>query len=414
MNDPKATEQLQKPWQNRADLPAVAAKHRVPAAIACFVCALVIPLATNETYARILTAVLFVCVVFFVRTRTHVGITLVAALLISLVLGFSGAAVFLAIVLGIALTAYLITIFERSYLAVLLPLLAFGAAYLWTRDLLLSSAALIFLPAAILLAVATLWEKGRTTAICFAIAGLLISALAITAVMIDRTQGGLTSETIRSAVENGREFVVTQLISARDSLLAATSGVEMDEQMREAYDQLRVTMSDDVLRTTVGILFNVVPALVTMLCSILAFLAQMILNATYRRTGLDKVLTPAATTFTMSGTAAVLYMIAFVLILLVSDSTMAGAVIQNVALILTPGFCVMGIYDLRQMLLRMRNHSRMWFVIFLGASLCLCSGASALYVLAMWGAYGVVMHLLKEKLMQKMQDAAGGNHQDRD
>ena len=205
-----------------------------------------------------------------------------------------------------------------------------------------------------------------------------------------------------------------QLISARDSLLAVTSEIEMDEQMRETYDQLRVTMSDDVLRTTVGILFNVVPALVTMLCSILAFLAQMILNATYRRTGLDKVLTPAATTFTMSGTAAVLYMIAFVLILLVSDSTMAGAVIQNVALILTPGFCVMGIYDLRQMLLRMRNHSRMWFVIFLGASLCLCSGASALYVLAMWGAYGVVMHLLKEKLMQKMQDAAGGNHQDRD
>jgi uncharacterized protein YybS (DUF2232 family) len=201
------------------------------------------------------------------------------------------------------------------------------------------------------------------------------------------------------------------MISARDTLLQATAEIEMDEQMRSFYDQLAQNMSDDVIRLTVGILFNVVPALVTVLCSILAFLSQMLLNAIYRRTGLDAVLTREATTFTMSGVAAAIYVLAFMLTLFVSDSTMAGAVIRNVALILTPGFCVMGIYDLRQILSHMRGQSRLWFILFMGAMLCFCSGSSALYVLAMWGAYGVGTRLLREKMKQKMQEASG---EDRD
>ena len=414
MNDPKTTENLQNPWKNRADRPSVDVKYRILAAFACFVCALAIPMSNTETVAGVLAALLFVGVVFFVRTRTHVFVTLLTAVLVSLVLGIAGATAFLAIVLGTALTAYLVTALERPYWVVILPLLAFGVAFVWTQDVGPASFSLIFVPAAILLAVATLMGKERTTAICFTVAGFLMSALTITAVMIYRTQGGLDLEAIRNAVDSGREYIVRELIAARDSLLEVTAQVEMDEQMREAYDLWAQSLSDDVLRATVGILFNVVPAFVTVLCSILAFLSQMVLNATYHRTGLNTVLTPDATTFTMSGVSAVIYILAFLLTLFVSDTTMAGAVIQNIVLILTPGFCVMGIYDLRQTLSRMRGQARLWFVIFVGAMLCLCSGASALYVLGMWGAYGVGARLLREKLMQRMQDVSGENGEGED
>jgi hypothetical protein len=215
-------------------------------------------------------------------------------------------------------------------------------------------------------------------------------------------------------VDSGREFIVHELIAARDALLETTSLVEMDEQMREAYDLWAQSLSDDVLRAMVGILFNVLPALVTVLCSILAFLSQMLLNAAYHRTGLNAVLTPDATTFTMSGVSAAIYTLAFLLTLFVSDATMAGAVIRNIALILTPGFCVMGIYDLRQTISRMRGQARFWFTVFVGAMLCLCSGASAFYVLGMWGAYGVGARLLREKMMQKMQDVSGENGEGKD
>ena len=318
-------------------------------------------------------------------------------------------AVFLATVLGVAVTAYLMTVSERSYFVIALPLLAFGAAYLWTRDLSLSLLALTFLPAAVLLNVATRMEKSRTTAICFAIAGLLISVAAIALTGVYLTQGSLNAETIRAAIEAGREFFVHELIAARDLLLNATTDAAMDEQMKEAYDQLAQSMSDDVLRATVAQLFNVIPALAAMLCSILAFLSQMLLNATYSRTGLSEMLTPSATTFTMSGTAALLYVLSFILSLLVSSSTMAGAVIQNVTLILTPGFIVIGVYDLLQATSRMRGNGKILFVLLIGGMLCLCAGGSLFYVLAMWGASGTVMRLLRQKLMEKMQNSSGQN-----
>jgi uncharacterized protein YybS (DUF2232 family) len=291
----------------------------------------------------------------------------------------------------------------------MLPVVAAGVAFAVTKNMPLSMLALSFLPAGILLGVATLMGKGRTTAVCFAIGGFLAVVVAWVAFAVHQTTGELTAAGLRSFVETARGTLLNAMISVREQFVELSAGAGADEATREAYDRMLEMMSDDVLRQTVATVFNVLPGIVAVVCSILAFEAQSLLNATYRGAGLSVVLTESARQFTMSLTSAILLTVATLLMLIVPTTGMFGAVAENLSLVLLPGFFLLGSQGMLLAMAQAKGNGRGVIPLILMLLLCCCSGVSIFYVLAMWGAIGRLLFSVQNKLLENTKDDAGGN-----
>lgn len=391
------------PWADRSRLPAVSGRNQIIAAIVCFLCALGMPFCvTYEPVAFALIGVAIAYLLIVVHTPSMTAMVLLTAVATTLLGGgIFGGAIFLALVVGTTALSFLFTAARTTAYAVLLPIAAAVLTYVITKDMRFSMLALSFLPAGILLSLATLRGKSRTTAICFGIGGFLAVILAWTAFGVYRTTGTLNAAGIRSFVEIARNTVLDVMMAARDSLLEISSSALEGEQAQQAYAQFAEMMSDDALRQSVAQIFNVLPAVVALVCSILAYEAQSLLNATYHSTGLDVVLTNTAKFFTMSLTSAILYSISFILFLFVPSTNMVGAVAANLSLILLPGYFLIGAQGIVLTIAQTKGKGRAPLILILVFLLCCCSGSSLLYVLAMWGAYGRIMYAVRSKILEK-------------
>ena len=404
--------EIKNPWSDRGSIPKVSPRHIVLAAIACFVCALCLPLCANEWIALGVLAVLFAYVAIAVRSPIAVTLVLVTAVAAVIVGGgsFTIGAVFLSIAVGVATCAYLITVVRLPYLVLLLPFAAGAVAFLLGADVLVCLLSLAFLPAAALLAVATVKGSDRTTAICYTIAGLLLSLVAVLLILVYQEYGHVGRGAIVGYVDALRNGTLQTLVLLRNELLATMSQAVQDAATKEAYDSLAVMMSDETLSDLVSIVFNILPAMAVVLCSIVAYEAQGMLNAVYYNTGLRQVVTPSSRIFTMSVTAAVIYLLTFILSLVIPSSSIISAAVQNICLMLLPGFCVLGIQSAFVSLARAKGGMRVFLLIFFGSMLC-CYTGGVLYIVAMWGAYGRIMQGLRQKMFEKLNQNRDGGDQ---
>lgn len=394
-------------WADRTMLPQVSTKYRVLAAVACFLCALAIPLCSSEPISLVILGLLFVYVALMTRTPLPIVLTLSTAFLaVTLAsnfnVGFGGGAVVLSLIVGTASCTWLITTMRLPILAILLPVLAGGVSYLWISDLRICLLALSFLPASLLLAYATLRSKTRASAICYGVVGLLISALILLGVIIWQECGSLSRDVIMTWVTNLREGLIADFIAAREDVLriALEEGIDQNSTWVKL---LTETLNDEAVRKTVEQTFYLMPAMAVVFCSVVAFEAQMLLNCFYRTAGLGVVLTKEATFFTMSLTSAILYSITFLLRIFLPVTSLAGATVQNISMILMPGLCVVGVIATLPMLARSNGSAKTFLLLMLAFMIC-CYPGGALYILAMWGAYTVVTHYLRTKMIQKMKE----------
>lgn len=405
--DQRPPEQAQSPWKDCAALSEVASKYKALALIAIAVCSLGLPFLNHTIVAPCLIALLFGAVVLLARARRTVIFLLVSSAIVSMLFGMAIAAVFLGLIVGCAASTYLFTVDKKGYAcgAILIPALVSVLVFLITRDVIASILSLAFLPAAALLAFATLTDRGRTTAICYAMGGFLLTALAMIAVLVYQYQGELTVEALQRGVDGAREAFADLLIRARDLMVQMLTEMA-DEQTKVAYEQMLEMASDSLLRDVAGQIFTLLPALLTVTCSVLAFEAQVFLNASYRRSGLEAVLTENATRFTMSLTASMLYLIGFLLMIVLPMESVACSAAQNLTLILTPGLCLCGLMDLRILLIRAKGGTKAVLIVLL-VSVLSCTGVSAIYMLAFWGAYAKIVTVLKQKMIEKMNGMHG-------
>lgn len=407
-------QELKNPWSDRASFPVVSKKHIVLAALACLVCALALPLCTNEWISLGVLAVLFAYVAVAVRSPISVTVVLITAV-VAVMLGgsFAVGAVFLSLTVGTAVGAYLMTVLRGPYLTVLLPAAAVGISVALGVELRVALLALVFVPASLLLSFATLKGRDRTEAICYTAAGLLLSLVAILLVLIYLSYGNLGRNAIIGYFDTLRNGAIGTLASFRNELLSGMSGAVQDAATKEAYDRFAMLLSDEMIGDVVSMVINILPAMAVIVCSVIAYEAQGMLNAVYYNTGLRQVVTPASRYFTMSVVSAVIYAVTFILTLLIPSSSMASAVVQNISLILLPGFCVLGVQGILLSLARARGGMRVFLLLFFGSMLC-CYTGGALYILAMWGAYGRVMDALHRKMLEKLsQDKNDGDFPDR-
>ena len=238
MNQVSSEQNFQNPWASREKLPRVSTAHLFLAAVICFLCAVCIPLCANWLFALVTLAVLFAYVAAVGRNPLTVSLVLVTTVLFTVLgsvagIGFAVGAVLLSSVVGCETATLLMTALRRPYLGLLMPIAAFGTAFYITGRFPTALAALSFLPAAILLAVATLRGKSRTSAICFAECGFLLSIVGVAAVLIWQIYGNVGPTAIRASIEAVREGVVRALLAVRDQNVAAFEGVYTGDAAKE-------------------------------------------------------------------------------------------------------------------------------------------------------------------------------------
>ncbi len=376
-------EKIVNPWQNRSAFPRLHGANILLAILAVALCAFALTCAGDQRIALIVLPVLFIYIVLSVKnpaTVIHMLLCAVAAFFLGG--SFAGASIVLALIVGTGTLAWLLTSLRAFYVAPLTLIAVFAISFLITGELYTALPAFAFLPAGAAMAIATVWNKGRTGTIVWTQIGLFLTVLAIVMALIGRSYGAVNAETVARAVADVRESIVQALGAFRDELLKSLQ--ESGEDNAELIARMNELLSENMLYTTVTAVLYVLPGLVAMVCGVIAFEAQLLLGMTYLRTGWKQVLTREACVFSMSMTSTILYIIASVMTLFFGVSSIFGAAMQNLYLILLPGFCVLGLGALRARMRRPSGGSLILILLF-GAMLC-CTTVYALSFLSLWGA----------------------------
>ncbi len=409
MNHQPTAPKFDNPWNDRSKFePMPKGRTALQMALLLFG-TLALPLNLfHEAVAPIVLLLLFGYVIVAVRTPATVLSVLLSAVLPVLFTGtFASGALMLACIVSVACGTWLLTVYKNAYWTLILPVASFGIAFAITGDWMLSAAALFPIPAIVLLRIAVLKGEKRTTAICFAEGGLLLSLAILIGIWLYTACGSLDRTAIAEYINSLRQELLQALMSVRDVLLEnlRTAG----EGNPEAYERLTASMSDASLKGIVQQLFNLLPAFAVILCSIIAYEAQMLLNFTYRFTGMKQVVTPVSFVFTMSIPAAVLYVVSLLVSVFSTSPSLAVALMENLCLMLLPGFLLLGFGAVLTSLAAMKRNGGGMLLIVVFALLCCCS-SSALYLLALWGANMVLTAPLRRRMMQFTED----NNQDSD
>ncbi|MBQ9806820.1 MAG: DUF2232 domain-containing protein [Clostridia bacterium] len=394
------------PWKNCDGLQKLSPAYTVGSVIVFFLCALGLTVCRYETVSTALIALSVGYVIWIVRRASvMVSLFVVAGLLASLSSDLIVGAVFLALVVGTMSGAFLLTTRKLPILVTLLiPIVAVGASYSITHNIEISLLALLFTPASICLAVATRKDSLRTKTLLACMGGFLLAIVACAVFAIWKTTGGLNRSCVLAFVDTARNAVVNFMVQQKEAMLQFLAQQPAEVQTAELVAQIEETLSDDAIKRTVSALFNVFPALITVVTALLAFFAQMLLTAAYGRVGLEKVVTPKMRMLTVSLTAAIVFAICFVLTMLLPDSP-ALAAAMNLMIMLMPIFLLCGIQTLLA-IAQAAPGARLFLIFIMGAMFCYYSGGM-LYLLAIFGAYGRISAAIRQKLASRMDSDQG-------
>ncbi len=413
-------------WRNREAIPTpVRGSVALSAALFLLAC-FAIPFSfLDENAAIVLWAALTAGGYFFTRrtrglTWLVIGASLLGAVLPAALLPLgvtyypAVGAMIAAACVGVCAGAYYQTVTRRYWVLPVLALAAAVGAYVATGDLLVSAMALAILPAAILLALATYLGEGATSAICFATGGLLLCMLTLVFVWLNRTYIVSTPELFRELLAEWKEGFVQAQIQSRADLIAmideqiAAAGeganISSMEALRASFESL---MSDDMIRSSMDAIFDLLPATLFLCCAIPAYLGQRLLNAAYDTNGMRAVVTLESETFTVSLAAAVIYVVSLALSLLpTGENGFLSMVAANLSLMLMPALLILGIRAFRQQLRARGKSGRRGAVIVL-ILFVLVATTGALYLGAFFGAYVRIMQAIGKKLKDKMNRGNG-------
>ena len=420
MNRTSDTSIANNPWQEREALPPVSPIHKILAAVAVFLSALGLPVCLWNGLSAALSEglgillLLLLCVYTFKTARstptlpllfcTAFGLTFVVGL------SFTGGAVVLAVIVSLAAGSFLTTVTGRPYLTLLCHAAAFAIAFAITRDPIGSLLTLTTLPAALLAAFATLKDMGRTRVVCYATGGLLFAAAAMIAFHLFYADVAFEREAIFLYVDSLRTSLFDAAVAIRDESIATLKGAQTGAAADQLIEQFQMLYSDEMLRTTVTQLFNLLPALLTVFCLGLAYEANSLLLTLHASAGLGAVNTGTARRIIVGAPASVVFILAFLLMMLLPEGEIASAVVQNLALILLPGLALFGGQRLMLVLFRLQGMMR-FLLAFAVLALLFCNLGGALYILALWGAYSSIGDLLRAILIERIKRNGGNGTQ---
>ncbi len=201
--------------------------------------------------------------------------------------------------------------------------------------------ALAPLPAAVGLWMSFKNELGKVAAICRISLGICASLAVALLLAVYSAYGDISFGIIRQAVEAAREWVTELSLSAIHEL----------EDMLGGADTLPVNFEANI-EYYVGIVFNVLPAAIIILSNAVAYFIHSTMFSIEFVTLKEKMSAFAMTAFSMSIVSAAVFAVSFGLSLapMTGKAALIGAVAQNIAIVLIPGFVISAVTYLHAML----------------------------------------------------------------
>lgn len=391
------------PWRDRKDFPNWRETRLIPMAILFLLSCLSFPLSAVR-FAPFLLAPFLVGGMGWLTWKRRGGLwlTLIFAAILAFVpvWGASLGFLILAASVGVFSGTYLFTVQGRPYLPVAGAAIAFGVSFAITQKPMTAALSLVLLPAVFLLGLAVLFRERRLASIAVATGGMALSLGALTIWYVVHRQGAWNASSVLTIANSWKAsfktFLTEQYETAR-LMLPSSAGGETTATM---FEQM---FTSETLQTYADSIFNLIPAILIVICEIPAFLAQKLLTCSYTTNRLDRVVGLESEAFMVGVPTAIFWLTVFLLSFFGTPTTnLFFAVTENVRYLLLPVVIVAGIGSMKQWYLRANAGSRA-FVWVAGIALLCCSPSTVFSLLGLFGAYETVMRAVRRALIQKIE-----------
>ena len=409
MNEEKREENMQSSETGNS-YPKLDKKDLILSLFAVLLCACILSGAIPASFIGLAAGALFAYTVIAVQNVGAVIQLLLTSIIVT-VLTFLpvGGATTLALMLGTGTLSWLFMILPKyKWAPIGLLAVAYGLGFLATSNPVTPLLALVFLPAAALMAWAHARDLGRTSTVLHALLGFIITVLATLCILLLHTYGSVNYDVLVRFVNEVKALFVTVGTEAGKMLwesiestsTQSTLPQESLEQLRENFAQV---FNESTLRMVADTIMGLAPALITVPALIISYLSNVVLLRKYYNTEWRSRMTPAACSLTIGPAAGLIYFICFLIVMFVNKQSVFLMAIYNMCLILLPGLCLTGVNVILQNARRARGWMGVASILFLVVAVC-CMGLSSFYFVALWGAYATITAALHQKIMQKMKD----------
>ena len=358
---------------------------------------------------------LFAYMIIAVRNAgAIIQLSLISVCASVLTLSFVGGVAVLAIMVGTGVLAWLlITLPKYKWAPIGLLAIAYGLGALATSNLITPLLALVFLPAAALMAWAHVRDLGRTSTVLHAVLGFIVSILAALCIALWKIYGSVDYDLLVNLINQAKDLFVSIGVQTGTEMwevveiaaMQSETPAESMEILREAYAQV---FSETNLRILADTFVGLAPALIGIPTLIISYLADVVLLSKHYNSEWRSRMTQDACTLTISPTAGVIYFVCMIIVLFVNKQSLFLMTVNNMCLLLLPGLSITGINVIIQNIRHNKGWKAAMPIVLLASAVC-CMGFSSLYFIALWGAYATISAALHKKIIQKMKDQ---NNQD--
>ncbi len=395
------------PWDSPQTLPRLHPLGAILLSLLLIAAAAYHPLTTaalSPVYTVLLLVAIAAVLLTLVRSPIVIVVSVLSALAAYIIGGGGGlaggglavATAVLARLLSVGLGGYLFSLL-RSWTRYLIPVAAVVLAFVLGAPPLYALLALIPFPAAAILAYATTSQHARVSTICLVSAMYGFCSLFGAAFLWWQSGNPLHAEAIFDAVHALRESITQELLS--DAALI--------DRLRPIYANYDI-IPEDAIRSSISLIFTLLPALCITACNLLAYTAQLLCTHTYVGTGMPALATKTARLFFLSVPSAPIYIFVALVTLFSGKMTLFVAACYNLWIVLLPGMLIVGIYktlaDLRS------GVGRLWVILLILS--ILFAPSVLLFCLSLSGALATLVRpLITRRLLQSMsaQDRQDGD-----
>ncbi len=389
------------PWDDEAALPRLRLPATLLLALLVLACAVYLP-TYSPLYTYVMLAVCIVTYLALVRSVAACAVAVLVFLPSAWLGGLAGGVYALCLLVTVSIGAYLVCT-VRSYRLLVIPVLAYAIALLISRDAMLAVLAVLAMPAAGVLAHATMKNSGRVASVSLCAAMLALCAAFGLSLLWYRSFGAISLGDIRATLDTLRDQII--LTWEQDEY------AELVEQWLASHPFGDTVTTSTFIHFAVNTAFSLLPAMAVLALNLVSFAAQVTCTNAFVGTGLPMMATRSARLFVLSVPSAVIFLIAGVVSLFSSGTTVFSALMLNLTLILLPPMCIVGAYKLAA---DFRSRVSPLTVILLIAAV-LFAPALLIFGVAVSGAVTTLVRPLVTRLvLERMREQRGPHDSDND
>ncbi len=243
--------------------------------------------------------------------------------------------VLIALIFAVAEGSLAVAIMSQTQAALfpLIPLIAYGATLLISRDPLGSVAALVPFPAIPVLAFGTRQSAAKEDGLT------RVGVICATSLALGLSLGGMIVLSLYRQLGSLETTVLTEALDAfRESTVDAILAVDMPDELREI-------LTREYAENVVNSFINMFPGFAVVAINLISVTAQLILHAGLVSFGCGSSLSDRVRVFRMSLISCIVFVVAYIVALSsgTESSTLAGTIATNIYLILLPGLAFAGL-----------------------------------------------------------------------